>query len=88
MDGITTLEIVCPAVEEMAGEWNKAETEDEMREIIERDPETDYEWIEWILAHNDIDNYFTQKIVNIVCMPEFRQGTFVLNGDEFTIIKS
>lgn len=88
MDNTTTLEIVCPNVEDMAGEWDKNEIEEEIREILERDPKTGHEWIEWVMNHDDIGDFFTQQIIDIVCMPEFRKGTFILDGEEFTIIKS
>ena len=87
MDNTTTLEIVCPTIEDMAGEWDKKETEEEMRELLGREPKEN-EWIEWIMFHDDVGDFFTQKIVDIVCMPEFRRGTFILDGEEFTIIKS
>ena len=88
MDNTTTLEIICPNVEDMAGEWDKNEIEEEIREILERDPKTGHEWIEWVMRHDDIGDFFTEQIIGIVCMPEFRKGTFILDGEEFTIIKS
>lgn len=82
-----TLEIICPKEPDMEGEWDRKEIEDEIREIFERAPEEN-EWIEWIMSHDDVGDYFSQKIIDVVCMPEFKSGTFAVDGVDFTIIKS
>ena len=84
---VTALEIICPKEPDMEGEFNKKDTEEEMREILEREPEEN-EWIEWVMFHDDVDSYFTDEIVNVVQMPEFRSGTFTINGVDFTIEKT
>ena len=42
------------------------------------------DWIEWVMYHCDVDDYFSSKIVEIVSMPEFKRGTFEIKGIEVT----
>ena len=82
----TELTIICPDEPDMENTFEKDEIEKDMREMMQTPQGTD--WIEWVMFHDDVDDYFNDKIVEIVSMPEFKEGTFVLNGVEFTFKKA
>lgn len=87
MNTCTTFEIVCPDEPDMENIFDKEEMEADMRDVG-NPPTGENDWIEWVMFHDDIDNYFNDTLVKIVSMPEFKSGTFVIHGVEFTFKKS
>lgn len=85
MNTCETLKITCPEEPDMEGAYDKEEIEEDMREMMQTPQGND--WIEWVMFHCDVDDYFTDKIIEMVCMPEFKSGTFIINGVEFKIEK-
>ena len=83
----TELTIICPDEPDMENTFEKEEIEADMHDMG-NPPTGENDWIEWVMFHNDVDDYFNNKIVEIVSMPDFKKGTFVLNGVEFTFKKA
>ena len=86
MEKTEHLKITCPEEPDMEGTFDREEIEDEIREMTNTEPSGN-DWIDWVMSHCDIDGYFSQDIINVVCMPEFVKGTFSIKGVEFTIEK-
>lgn len=82
----TSLKITCPGEPDMAGSWDKDDIETEILEVTGR-PAAAGEWIDWVLFHDDVDDYFSDKVRDAVAMPEFRKGTFVIGGVQFDFEK-
>lgn len=83
----TSLKIACPGEPDMEGTWKKEDIDQEILEVTGEPPKSSNYWIDWVMFHCDVDDYFSDEIINVVMMPEFRHGTFVINGVRFTFEK-
>jgi hypothetical protein len=68
----TTLEIYSHENADNVGYWEKADVEDEMRELGCEVKDDDNWWIEYVLDHLEIDEWVYQVIIN----PNFVSGKF------------
>ena len=75
---------------DLNGNWFKADVEEEIEELLERKPESDTEWIEWIFNHVfDFEEFEDMSVLDMIAKHDWITEISLesKNYDKITITK-